>query len=115
MDNKPIDGHCAPYIIVVARKDLNKDHNNSRYRAMPIVKLNQHRIFESIITSIYAYKHFIYISNILTITAYLSIRLDIGGKEEKNAKGMPSLSFKLVSSIESDEYPSKSERERTHG
>jgi len=49
MDNKPIDGHCAPYIIVVARKDLNKDHNNSRYRAMSIVKLNQHRIFESIL------------------------------------------------------------------
>lgn len=43
-DNKPIDGHYALYIIVVAGKDLNEDHNNSRYGAMPIVKLNQRRI-----------------------------------------------------------------------
>ncbi|KYM92264.1 hypothetical protein ALC53_01327 [Atta colombica] len=33
-DNKPIDGHYALYIIVVAGKNLNKDHNNSRYGAI---------------------------------------------------------------------------------
>ena len=44
-DNKPIDGHYALYIIVVAGKDLNKDHNNSRYGA--IVKLSV--VFEDIL------------------------------------------------------------------